>query len=176
MLYFWFRTHRNKSKLFFVKCLKYKLVRILTTFVSLSIISLVIVYFVMDPFIHENEMVHQLMLQLFRVFLPVLYGLLIAPEILGYENVWGALFKDWFMDIVSRLSFSSFANYYFVCLCVVNSLQEDIYVNFGKFISIWMATFAFSLIFGALMLLLIELPVYRALHNIFGRTSPKGYI
>lgn len=65
---------------------------------------------------------HQSMLQLFHGIVPLCFALLLLPEILGFESLWGALFKDNFMNVASKLSFSSYTIYYLICIVLVNAL------------------------------------------------------
>lgn len=95
---------------------------------------------------------------------------------LGFENIWGALLKDRFMNVASRLSFSSYTVYYGVCMVIINSLQEDLYVNFSKLVCLWMCSVLLSLGVGFLLCALAEIPLYRVLHAWLGRSSPRAYI
>ena len=107
---------------------------------------------------------------------PLCYCLLILPEMLGFGNIWGVLLKDRFMNVASRLSFSSYTIYYGVCMTIINSLEEDLYVNFSKLLCLWTGSILVSLGFGFLLCGLLEIPLYRILHTCLGRSSPKAYI
>lgn len=82
LAYFWFRTHRNKTRILMVRLSKYKITRILASILSLSFLSLIILYFTKMQ--AEDSKTHQLLLQLFRIFTPICYILLIIPELLGF--------------------------------------------------------------------------------------------
>lgn len=80
------------------------------------------------------------------------------------------------MNVASRLSFSSYTLYYGICLAIINSLQEDLYLNFAKLLSLWMCAILVSLGLGFGLCVLVEVPGYRGLHAWLGRSSPKAYI
>jgi hypothetical protein len=45
LLYFWFRTHRNKSRILLIRIVMYKLNRVLSSFLALSFLVLMQLYF-----------------------------------------------------------------------------------------------------------------------------------
>lgn len=65
-----------------VRLNKYKMTRILTSILSLSFLTLIILYFTKIE--AEDSKTHQLLLQLFRIATPICYILLIIPELLGF--------------------------------------------------------------------------------------------
>lgn len=65
-----------------VRLNKYKITRILATILSLSFLTLIILYF--SKIEAEDSKTHQLLLQLFRIATPICYILLIIPEFLGF--------------------------------------------------------------------------------------------
>jgi hypothetical protein len=58
---------------------------------------------------------------MFHVILPLGYALLVVPEMMGFGNVVGAFFRDRFLNVISKLSFSSYSIYYLVSLLISNS-------------------------------------------------------
>ena len=73
------------------------------------------------------------------------------------------------MDMASKICMSSYCLYYLICTVVINALNEDIYVNSSKLITLWMVTVVSSMVLGLLMCAMIEGVAYRWLcFAIFG--------
>lgn len=119
---------------------------------------------------------NQIIYQLFHFVVPCCYALLLLPEILGFENVVGALFRDKFMNIISKLSFCSYTLFYFVTLEVINSRMEDLYVNTAKVLCLWVCSIAISMLYGLILCILVELPLYRIISSWIGRSNSRAYI
>jgi hypothetical protein len=119
---------------------------------------------------------NQVIYQLFHVILPLGYALLLLPDILGFESVVGAFFKDKFMNVISKLSFSSYSIFYLVSLLISNSRKEDLYINSAKILCLWACSIAISLLYGLIFCLVVELPVQKILLNWISKSSVRGFI
>lgn len=120
--------------------------------------------------------INQVVFQLFHLLVPFCYALLLLPEIVGFENVVGALFRDKFMNIISKLSFCSYTLFYFVTLVVTNSRMEDLYVNTAKVLCLWVCSIAISMLYGLILCILVELPLYRIISSSLGKSNSRAYI
>lgn len=154
LFYYYFRISKYKFKYHLIRILKYKTNRIITSIISLGVLTLISLHQLF--FIYtQPEKVSQLIYQLFRIVFPISLLLLIMPEMLGFENIWGTLFKDRFMNIASKLSFSSYTLYMMVAVTIVNELKEDLYINLAKIVTLWMCSVVGSMVFGFMLSILI---------------------
>jgi hypothetical protein len=175
MAYHWFRAHKNKPKLIPMRLCKYQLFRVGLSLMGLSGIALVYLYLLL-LIDWVPPMPNQLLLQLFHLLYPLSFAALLLPEMLGFENVVGALFRDHFMNILSKLSFCSYTIFYLATLLITNTRKEDLYVNTAKVLCLWICSIAISLLSGFLLCLLVEMPVHKLLILGLGDTSLKAFI
>lgn len=57
----------------------------------------------------------------FHIIVVLSYFAIVAGELVGFENAFGALLKDYFMGLISKISFSSYTIFYGVSLMIINS-------------------------------------------------------
>jgi peptidoglycan/LPS O-acetylase OafA/YrhL len=104
------------------------------------------------------QIAHSLYLSLGKALFVLALYLMVLPSLLGIPNFTFFIMDTKFFNFISKVSFWTYLIHYMVVLQVIYRQKIDFYYTVDDIVPIYVAVAAFSVFFGLMGTILVELP------------------